>query len=114
MPGRVGDVAALYRRCDVVVHPARWEGFGLALLEAMLAAKPVVAVRAASAPELVVDGETGYLVPSDDPAALAAAVTKVLEQPGDLGAAGLARAQSEFSVERMTSRMLAIYERVTA
>ena len=66
LPGRVGDVAALYRRADVVVHPARWEGFGLAMLEAMLAAKPVVAARAGSAPELVADGETGVLVPVDD------------------------------------------------
>ena len=59
LPGRVGDVAALYSRADVVVHPARWEGFGLAMLEAMLAARPVVAARAGSAPELVDDGRTG-------------------------------------------------------
>jgi glycosyltransferase involved in cell wall biosynthesis len=70
LPGRVGDVAALYRRTDLVVHPARWEGFGLAMLEAMLAAKPVVAARAGSAPELVDDGRTGLLVPVDDPDAL--------------------------------------------
>ena len=37
LPGRVGDVAAWYRRAELLVHPARWEGFGLALLEAMLA-----------------------------------------------------------------------------
>ena len=56
MPGRVGDVAELYRRSDVLVHPARWEGFGLAMLEAMLAGKPVAAVDAGSAPELVLNG----------------------------------------------------------
>lgn len=112
MPGRVGDIAALYLRCDVVVHPARWEGFGLAMLEAMLAAKPVVAVRAGSAPELVADGETGALVPSDDPAALAAAISTVLANPGGLGTAGLARAKVEFSVERMVARTIGVYDRV--
>ena len=112
MPGRVGDIAALSLRCDVVVHPARWEGFGLAMLEAMLAAKPVVAVRAGSAPELVADGETGALVPSDDPAALAAAISTVLANPGGLGTAGLARAKVEFSVERMVARTIGVYDRV--
>jgi glycosyltransferase involved in cell wall biosynthesis len=110
MPGRVGDVAALYRRCHVVVHPARWEGFGLAMLEGMLAAKPVVAARAASAPELVVDGETGLLVPPDDPDALATATSTLLANPGDYGPAGLARAKAEFSVERMATRTLSVYE----
>ena len=108
--GRVPDVAAWLHRADVLVHPARWEGFGLALLEAMLASKPVVATNASSIPEIVADGETGLLVPPDDPAALAAAVNRVLGDPGDYGKQGLARARAEFSVERMTSRTLAIYE----
>ena len=62
LPGRVPDVAAWLRRADVLVHPARWEGFGLGVLEAMLAGLPVVATRVSSLPELVVDGETGLLV----------------------------------------------------
>lgn len=110
MPGRVGDVAALYRRCDIVVHPARWEGFGLAMLEGMLAAKPVVAADAGAAPELVVDGETGLLVPPDDLDALADAINTALPAAERMGAAGLARARAEFSVERMTERTLAVYE----
>ncbi len=112
LPGRVGDVAAWYRRADVLVHPARWEGFGLALLEAMLAGKPVVATRVSSAPEIVVDGETGLLVPPDDPQALAEALLALLGDPARaaaLGAAGLARARSEFSVERMADRTVAVY-----
>ena len=114
LPGRVGDVAALYRRAAVVVHPARWEGFGLAMLEAMLAAKPVVAARAGSAPELVADGETGLLVPVDDAGALAEAVGSLLADPARaeaMGRAGLERARSEFSVARMAERTLAVYER---
>ena len=111
LAGRVGDVGAWLDRAELLVHPARWEGFGLALLEAMLAGKPVVATRVSSIPEIVVDGETGLLVPPDDPEALAAGILRVLSDPGRLGEAGLARARSEFSVERMSRRTLAVYER---
>ena len=109
LPGRIGDVAAVLRRADVLVHPARWEGFGLALLEAMLCGLPVVASRVSSIPEIVVDGETGVLVPPDDPTALAASLARVLADPGDLGARGLARAKAEFSVASMAERTLAVY-----
>jgi glycosyltransferase involved in cell wall biosynthesis len=114
LPGRVPDVGAWLRRASLLVHPARWEGFGLALLEAMLAGLPVVATRVSSIPEIVVDGETGVLVPSDDPSALAGAVNRVLRDPGDLGARGLARARAEFSVAKMADRTLAVYERAMA
>ena len=92
LPGRAGDVAALLERAELLVHPSRWEGFGLVLLEAMLAARPIVATRVSSIPEIVVDGETGVLVPPDDAQALAAAAIRVLDDPGSLGAAGRARA----------------------
>jgi glycosyltransferase involved in cell wall biosynthesis len=108
--GRVPDVAAWLRRADLLVHPARWEGFGLALLEAMLASLPVVATRVSSIPEIVVDGETGLLVPPDDAAALAAAVNRVLADPAGYGERGQARARGEFSVARMADRTLAVYE----
>jgi glycosyltransferase involved in cell wall biosynthesis len=115
LPGRVGDVAALYRRADLLIHPARWEGFGLALLEAMLAARPVVACRAGSAPELVENGRTGLLVETDDSDALARAVVRLLDDhslASTYGAAGFERARREFSVDRMAERTAAIYERV--
>jgi glycosyltransferase involved in cell wall biosynthesis len=108
--GRVPDVAAWLRRAEVLVHPARWEGFGLALLEAMLASVPIVATRVSSIPELVVDGETGLLV---EPESIGPAVTRLLDHPEEskrLGRAGLARARSEFSVERMARRTAAVYE----
>jgi len=108
--GRVPDVAAWLRRADVLVHPARWEGFGLALLEAMLASLPVVATQVSSIPEIVVDGETGLLVPPDDPSALAAALNRVLTDPAGYGERGRARARGEFSVAQMTDRTLAVYE----
>ena len=117
LPGRVGDVAAVLRRADLVVHPTRWEGFGLALLEAMLCERAIVATRVSSIPEIVADGETGLLVPPDDPAALGKALARLL---GDddlrrrLGEAGRARARAEFSVECMARRTLAVYASATA
>jgi glycosyltransferase involved in cell wall biosynthesis len=110
LPGRVPDVAAWLRRADVFVHPARWEGFGLAVLEAMLAGLPVVASDVSSLPELVVDRETGLLVPRDDPAALARAVSTVLADPQSYGERGRARARSQFSVAAMAERTLGVYE----
>jgi glycosyltransferase involved in cell wall biosynthesis len=114
LPGRVPDVTEWLGRADLLVHPARWEGFGLALLEAMLASLPVVATRISSIPEIVVDGETGLLVPAEDAAALAAAVSRVLHDPGELGAHGLRRARAEFSVARMADRTLDVYRRATS
>ena len=114
-PGRVGDVAWWLRRAAVLVHPTRWEGFGLALLEAMLSERPVVASAVSSIPEIVVDGETGRLVPRDDPPALAAAVIDLLDHPARaaaMGAAGLELARAEFSVERMAERTAGVYDDV--
>ena len=109
--GRVPDVAAWLRRASVFVHPARWEGFGLAVLEAMLAGLPVIAANVSSLPELVLDGETGVLVPPDDADAVARGILRALDEP-QLGAAGLERAKRDFSVERMASRTVALYERL--
>ena len=113
LPGRVPDVAAWLRRASVYVHPARWEGFGLGVLEAMHAGLPVVATRVSSLPELVVDGRTGYLVPADDPVSLAAAIERALDRP-ELGAAGRVRAVREFSVAKMADAHVALYERLAS
>jgi glycosyltransferase involved in cell wall biosynthesis len=113
LPGRVGDVAWWLRRAAVLVHPARWEGFGLALLEAMLSARPVVASAVSSIPEIVADGETGRLVSVDDPFALADALVDLLDHPARaaaMGEAGLALARTEFSVDRMAERTVGVYE----
>jgi glycosyltransferase involved in cell wall biosynthesis len=112
--GRVPDVAAWLRRATVLVHPVRWEGFGLAVLEAMLAGLPVVASRVSSLPELVRDGETGVLVPPDDPAALVDGIDLALRSTDRLAEAGRRRARERFSVSRMANATLAVYESVTA
>lgn len=112
LPGRVGDVATLLRQAELALHPARWEGFGLALLEAMLCERAIVASAVSSIPEIVADGETGLLVPPDDPAALAEALSALLENRelrDRMGAAGRRRALEHFSVERMARRTAEIY-----
>ena len=108
LPGRVPDVAVWLRRASVYVQPSRWEGFGLAVLEAMVCGLPVVATHVSSLPELVADGETGVLVPPGDPAALAAAIERALAEPG-FGEAGRERARTTFSVAAMADRTAALY-----
>jgi len=109
LPGRVPDVTSWLDRAAVYVQPARWEGFGLAVLEAMVCSLPVVATRVSSLPELVADGETGFLVPPDDAAALARGLERALAEPR-LGEAGRERARSEFSVAAMADRTAALYD----
>ena len=67
---------------DVFVLPSRFEGFPLALLEALLARSAVVAADVGSISEAVVDGKTGLLVPADDPGALANAIRRLLAETG--------------------------------
>jgi glycosyltransferase involved in cell wall biosynthesis len=101
------------RDADVLVHPARWEGFGLVLLEAMRAGLPIVATRVGAIPEVVRDGVTGLLVPPDDPAALAQAIARLCADAGAaarMGSAGFERLREEFSPGRMAAETLAVYE----
>jgi glycosyltransferase involved in cell wall biosynthesis len=115
LPGRVEPRDWLLR-ADVFAHSSAWEGFGLVLLEAMLAGLPVVATNVSAVPEIVTE-ETGILVPAGDDHALAEALGRLVADAPlreRLGAAGLARAHDEFSVARMAERTLAVYERAVA
>jgi glycosyltransferase involved in cell wall biosynthesis len=98
---------------DLYVHPALMEGFGIAVLEAMAMARAVVATAVGGVPEIVRHGETGLLVPSENPEALASAVITLLtdqEQRETFGRAGRERVLKEFSVEAMMGRLLDAYE----
>lgn len=111
LPGRV-EPRAWLERADIFAHSSRWEGFGIVLLEAMLARLPVVATRVSAIPEIVADGETGLLVEAGDAEGFAVALTELLDDASrrdDLGKAGLARARAEFSVARMTRRTIDVY-----
>ena len=111
LPGRT-EIRDWLERADVFAHTSRWEGFGIVLLEAMLAGRPVVATRVSAVPEVVVDGETGVLVDVGDVEGVARGLGDLLADPeraARLGAAGHERARSDFSVERMVDRTLAVY-----
>lgn len=79
--GRVSDaeLAALYSSATVVVHPSRYEGFGLPVLEAMRCGAPVITTSSSSLPEA--GGDAALLVDPDDPARLGQAITTLLEHP---------------------------------
>lgn len=107
------DIPDLLAACDVFVLPSIVEGLPLSVLEAMAAARPVVATRVPGTDEAVLDGETGILVPPRDPEALALAIRSLLSDPGRasrLGSAGRARVIAEFSTQRMVAAVAAQYE----
>ena len=89
--GEIHDVPALLARGAIFVLPSRSEGISLTLLEAMACGLPVVATRVGGTPEVVVDGETGLLVPPADPAALAEAVLQAAARPRGCAADGGSR-----------------------
>jgi glycosyltransferase involved in cell wall biosynthesis len=99
------DVPRLMRAADVVVHSSAYpEPFGRVVVEGMLAGRPVVASDAGGVREILRDGVTGWLVQPDDPAALAAAIARVLDDPvtaGVVATAGAADARARFGVEAM-------------
>lgn len=106
------DVPDLLGAADFFVLPSRMEGLPLAALEAMAQRLPVVTTRVGGIPEVVFDGEHGFLVPPEDPDALAAAMSKLARDPhlrARLGEAGAARAREEFSFERMTDKYDDLY-----
>ncbi|HWI61032.1 MAG TPA: glycosyltransferase family 4 protein [Symbiobacteriaceae bacterium] len=111
--GFVTDVPRFMAASGLFVLSSRSEGLGLVLVEAMAAGRPVVATRVGGVPEVVVDGETGLLVPPEDPGALAAAARRLLSDPAlaaRMGEAGRRRAQVVFSAGRMAELTAALYE----
>jgi glycosyltransferase involved in cell wall biosynthesis len=106
------ELDRLYAWAAVVACPSRREGFGVACLEAMAHARPVVATGVGGLLDLVVDGETGLVVPPRDPAALRAALERLLadgELRRRLGAAGRERARERFSWDVVTDATVAAY-----
>jgi glycosyltransferase involved in cell wall biosynthesis len=96
------DVPNILRALDLFVLPSLNEGLPRAILEAMALALPVVATRVGGNAELVVDGQTGLLVPAEDPDALLAAMTRILQDPdlaGSMGRRGRVRVEKHFSLQ---------------
>lgn len=98
------DIDRLLLAADIYVQPSLQEGLSIALLEAMAAGLPVIATAVGAAVDVIVDGESGVLVPPNDPVALAAALEELLvdvDKRQRLGRAGRARVAREYSLERM-------------
>jgi len=107
------DIASLLACAELLVLPSLNEGFGMVLLEAMAMGSPVVASAVGGVPEVVLDGRTGLLVPPADPEALAAAILRLLGDPGfarQMGETGRERARKSFSREAFLQAHRDLYE----
>lgn len=97
---------------DVFLAPSLWEGFGLVLLEAMAYRLPIISTRVSAIPEIVLDGQTGWLVPPRDADALATALRAALTDDAERqrrGQSGRQRLETSFTVDTMVERTLALY-----
>jgi glycosyltransferase involved in cell wall biosynthesis len=110
MPGFMGSL-------DVLVNASRSESFGVAVLEGSASGLPVVVTRVGGAPETVIDGETGILVPPEDPAALASALVALATdrtRRRAMGEAGRRWVVEQFSWDRSVDAMISIADRLVA
>ncbi len=108
------EVASLLSGLDMFAMPSRREEWGVAAAEASASGLPVVATSVGGIPEIVVDGETGLLVPPEDPAALAKALERLIGDPGlrsRLGKAGRRRIEEFYRWDRCVDRMELVYRR---
>jgi len=106
-----------YSRCTVLALSSLQENSPMAVIEAMAAAKPIVATQVGGIPDLVADGETGYLVPVGDAAALACGLERVLQDwplAKRLGQRGREIATQRFSAAQIAGRYYDLYHRVLA
>jgi len=106
------DVPRLMSAMDVFTLPSLNEGMGRVLVEAMAMELPCIASRVSGIPDVVQDGETGWLVPARDPEALANAMVAAIQDPGraqNMGAWGRRRVVPAFGVERMVEKLEALY-----
>lgn len=113
LPGQRSDNAELLRCLDLFVLPSQAEGISNTILEAMATGLPVLATRVGGNPELVADGETGTLVPANNPDAMAESLLNYLQHPDKIaghGEKGRQRVLDEFSLAAMVARYQAVYD----
>ena len=107
------DVADILRASDVFVLSSRWEGNPLSVMEAMAAGLPVVSTAVGGVPELVQEGATGRLVPSEDAGALARALQALVDDPAHraaMGAAARRHAVAHFDIRHTVRGYEQLYE----
>jgi glycosyltransferase involved in cell wall biosynthesis len=109
------DIYSVFSLLDVFVLNSWYEGMGLVLLEAMLLSKPTIGTDVAGINEVIVDGQTGLLVPPRNPTALSEAIVSLILEPArreQMGQAGHLRVTSEFSLEKQVLETAALYEKL--
>lgn len=113
-PDELEQLIDAYATADIFCFPTRFEPFGIVAVEAMRFGLPVVASDVWALPEIVADGETGFLVPPDDADAVADRLLTLGRDPAlarRMGAAGMARAEERFTWAAVTRRMTRVMER---
>jgi glycosyltransferase involved in cell wall biosynthesis len=113
--GTTDQVWSLLKLCDVFCLLSRSEGMSNALLEAMASGLPCVASAVGGTPEMIEDGRSGYLVPSEDPDAAADRILRLLDDPEGarrMGAEGRCVVGERYSAQRMIDRIVASYDQL--
>jgi Glycosyltransferase len=109
------DIPQILSKAQVYVLITHWEGFPRSIIEAMRAGLPVVATDVGGNAEAIVDGETGFIVPHEDPDSVAQALEIVIRDQAlrvKMGKASRARYEQEFTFERMFQKTVRVYEEV--
>jgi len=112
-PGLRKDIFPAYRSSDIFCLPSRSEGFSNALIEAMAAGLPCVATRVGGNPEVVKEGQTGFIVENEDHEAMAERLLRLLRDPArarEMGQQGSSVIHGTFTSKAMTDRVVALYD----
>jgi len=112
--GFVDDIAGVMQALDILLLPSYWEGFGIVLIEAMAAGKPAISTDTSSMPEIIVDGQTGFVVPPGDAGMLAERAIQLLRnaaQREKFGFAARQRVLEKFTQQRMIEELENLFER---
>jgi glycosyltransferase involved in cell wall biosynthesis len=107
------DIPEVLSLMNIFVLPSLYEGFGIAILEAMAAGKPVIATTVGGIPEFVVPGQSGLLVPPGDASALARAIKQLLDEPEKaraMGRQGQEHVKTHYSIESVVRQHEQLYE----
>lgn len=113
--GRKKEIAKLMTAADIFVLPSEREAFGLVLLEAGVAGLPIIASNVGGIPEIIDDGKTGILVPSESPQALAEAINKLLQNPelaANLAHASKSKVEMHFNAKTMAEKTAEVYDKI--